>query len=655
MRLGFAVGGLLLCVYLLTMGGHPASPDEEGMFYVAESIASNGSFSMPPDFVGTATAMQRGVGERSYSPSGIATSLMESPFVAVGQIARRQFPASYGPYLLRLSANLLDPILTALSGFVVFLLGRTLRYPARLSAALALIFGLATIAWPYSKYLWSEPVTGFWLLLSVLFLFRGRVTPRIIWIIVAGLCAGLSIASKIATGAALVGFLAYFMLSGLEEYKQNRRFAATARGVGAFGVGLLLVLVGIAFYNFSRFGNFLSTGYGNVPFDLFKYGGIAGLLISPGKSVFLYSPTAILAIPGIVAMSRRFVKEAVLILLVCSSQLLLYGSFVYWHGDAAWGPRYLVPITGLLVLPVGSLVLAARGPWRRRVQIILAVTIALGILVQIGGVLVNSDTYTISTGETDGKQADARRWVPGESPILAHWPLLYAHALAWRDALTNGGVMYGGFYSPEGKVDQEFPRWTDGAGTLVIRSTRSAPMDVDITYVDHRPPILGPNTIKVQVNGRPISSELVQLATSTDGLTPNLLHITIPTTLADDGIISMVIESMPWFPARFTNPADTRVLGIFVTELTVKQAGESLPLRRNPVAPLPISTNSPWSPQAFAWFYDPANAHLADVWEWYVSFMPIPVAAVRIAVGLIAVGAAASVWRLVASWRECVE
>jgi hypothetical protein len=77
--------------------------------------------------------------------------------------------------------------------------------------------------------------------------------------------------------------------------------------------------------------------------------GLRGLLFSPGKSLFLYSPWLLLAVPGAVLFLMRHRWHGFSITVFPALVILLYGMKLGWHGGS-WGPRYLVPLIPLLSL-----------------------------------------------------------------------------------------------------------------------------------------------------------------------------------------------------------------------------------------------------------------------------------------------------------------
>ncbi|MGZ3440785.1 MAG: hypothetical protein ACXVDD_14780, partial [Polyangia bacterium] len=67
--------------------------------------------------------------------------------------------------------------------------------------------------------------------------------------------------------------------------------------------------------------------------------GLDGLLLSTGKSIFLYAPLLMLAPPSLVWLWRTHRARAQLVLAVSAGVLLAAAQLDDWHGDPTWGPR----------------------------------------------------------------------------------------------------------------------------------------------------------------------------------------------------------------------------------------------------------------------------------------------------------------------------
>jgi hypothetical protein len=116
---------------------------------------------------------------------------------------------------------------------------------------------------------------------------------------------------------------------------------------------------------------------------------------------------------------------------VAAANVLFYGRYGYWAGDWAWGPRYLVPLTGMMLLP--AVMVLER--WRRLAtgtRAAVGALIAWGFVVQVLAVSIDFiDQMLLQVNE-------------GVNPLI-YWDL--AHAAWWRHAnamlhLISGGAPY---------------------------------------------------------------------------------------------------------------------------------------------------------------------------------------------------------------------
>ncbi len=98
------------------------------------------------------------------------------------------------------------------------------------------------------------------------------------------------------------------------------------------------------------------------PFGGSPLRGLAVLLASPGKSIFVWAPCLLVAIPHL--------KKERAIATVGLAGLAIFSVYMYPEGGYCHGPRHVVPIVPLLLLP------AAHG-YARRVLVPLAIAGAL--------------------------------------------------------------------------------------------------------------------------------------------------------------------------------------------------------------------------------------------------------------------------------------
>ena len=161
-----------------------------------------------------------------------------------------------------------------------------------------------------------------------------------------------------------------------------------------------LVGVGLAIdYNYVRFGSLFE--YGKIPHQGppvlgNPITGLLTLLVSPGKSILLYSPTIILGFAGLRRLWRH-APQIGLILLATSVVLVLFISlFAFAGGDWCWGPRYLTPLVPLwsLAFPFVPIELEHR-------RNLAAIIVGLGLLVQCLAVSAENQRFFFERGFND--------------------------------------------------------------------------------------------------------------------------------------------------------------------------------------------------------------------------------------------------------------
>ncbi len=208
--LGLSVGLFLFAVYLLSYRGGFHSVDEVSMFAVTESLVKFGRLNTDQIAWTQWTTSQReaqgffGVDGHVYSKKGLALSLAMAPLYALGL-------ATPGLGMLQ-AASLANAILTAATAGLLFGLVRRLGYDERVAAGVALLYGLATIAWVYSKYLFSEPLAALLLLATAYLLVAFRQEGGLWRPVLAGLLTGLAVLAR-ANNAFVVPVFGLYLLT----------------------------------------------------------------------------------------------------------------------------------------------------------------------------------------------------------------------------------------------------------------------------------------------------------------------------------------------------------------------------------------------------------------------------------------------------------
>jgi hypothetical protein len=176
---------LLISVYTLTSSGRFHIVDEVSLFAVTESQALRGAIDTNAiawtQWVNSAGEVLGAFGPDGdvYSKKGPAPAFFGRALVSVSPCHHR---AEVG--IGQLQATLLwNGIVTAATAALLWLTARRLGYGDRTGMALGLLFGLATIAWPYANQFFGEPLSA----LSLLTIFYGMAAwRREPWLVVAG-------------------------------------------------------------------------------------------------------------------------------------------------------------------------------------------------------------------------------------------------------------------------------------------------------------------------------------------------------------------------------------------------------------------------------------------------------------------------------------
>jgi hypothetical protein len=439
-----------LGLYLFAGGMGFYSTDGETMLRTTWAIVDKGRLSVPCD-PGQPSAIQ-GRDGHCYSRYGLAQPLAAVPLYLVGKSVHSALPSlDYGE-VLRFTMARLNQFVMALACGMMCALGGLLYRSARLGVVLALLLGLGTLALPYSRFYFSEPLTMLGFLIALYGAIGCRCSGKRLWPVVGGLGFGLAVLSRTTSALLLPLFIAYLWLpttSQPGEEEVNAFGLARTGRVILFLIPVILLGLIQAGYLYWAFGDPLSGGYQGEGWQTPVLRGLYGLLFSPGKSLLLFVPLAVLAPWG---WARWFIegrrREALLFSATFVIWLLFHAGWWTWHGGWSWGPRFMVPMLPFLILPLGSL-------WQlgSRARLAVVALALAGFLIQLGGVLVDFNDYMLWINDEDKILFDL-----AYVPILGHWRLMqHGHpldlailrlprwvAIAW--GAICGAVMIAGGY-----------------------------------------------------------------------------------------------------------------------------------------------------------------------------------------------------------------
>ena len=337
-----------------------------------------------------------------------------------------------------------------------------LGYAAAAGLLGSLVFAFATLAWPYSRTFFREPMTTLAYLLAFYALLRYRppAARRWVWPTLAGFGVGLAIVTKLI-GIGVVPGLA--LLAWATEWRRGpdsgrSLWGSRARMALAAAIPLAALLILYQVYNAATLSGVEAFGRNiveyttnpqlsqTVPMRMLR--ALAGITISPYKGLFWYSPVLLLGLIGAWSFIRRHRWEGLAALLIVLTHIAGYSRYNYWSGGVAWGMRYLLPITPFLVLlaaPVWERLTTQnestevapgglRKPLALRASVVGAwLLIALSFLIAVLGVSVDLVTWevkwlldNIPTWGGLGQAIEGLMLRPEHSPVLGHLRLLLA-------------------------------------------------------------------------------------------------------------------------------------------------------------------------------------------------------------------------------------
>ncbi len=397
-------------LYVFTMSGMIRYGDEIEKYRVAQSIVEPQSFSFRPTAMRTAA----GVGGRNYSIYELGQTILQVPLYLLGKASYSIFPVPDINWITMLFVGLLNPLLTALTCVILFKTCVALGYRYRVSLALTILFGLGTIAWPYSRGFTREPLLTLLTLLSFYAVYRFQKSQDLRWLLAAGAAAGYLTFSKFIHAMVIPFLLIYVAVvvfqAGRRAHLDRRQTTIEiAKGLGLFLAPAFLLLTLQSIYAWLRFGTFFAgiAGTKNSPLDWILYllpqshpaTAIAGLLILPDKSIFIYSPPVVLFLVAWFKWFKSKTQEAILLLALLLIEFVAVISRPDWDGGSWWGPRYLVQVTPFLILPLGVLLESSHRAVRRLWEIVFAIFFAMGLFVQILGAFSDDREYLDITGK----------------------------------------------------------------------------------------------------------------------------------------------------------------------------------------------------------------------------------------------------------------
>lgn len=424
-RLALGVFLLLFAIYALTSGGHTYSADEEAELATTQSLIIR----QDPDLIlnegndDKVNARIDGRDGRRVALSSLGQSIAAIPLDIAGRLAAKTVHKDFAPFTERVFFDWTNAWITALGSALFLLIAIELGASRRSALLLTLVYSLATMVWPHAKTSFSEPLTATLLLGSALAAIRfARVGSVRLAVISGALCAAtMLVRPNSFIYIPVIG--AYLMWV---SYRAGKLRSSLIAGIW-FSAGVLPLLGLFLVSNWWRFGEFIDVAYPHFRFGAqYIPRGLYGLFASPGKGIVFYSPPVLVGIAALVKPLRAIRAEVAMMAGLITVNALFFASYFQWHGDHAWGPRYMIMALPFMLLPLAPRL--GSKAWRRA----LVVTAALGVMSASLAVLMNFNSYYPYVWKGLGAQIDEDGFTywrkthfdPYWSPLAGHVRML---------------------------------------------------------------------------------------------------------------------------------------------------------------------------------------------------------------------------------------
>lgn len=366
-----------LTIYLLSSGDHFTEPyyssDERIMMFTTCALMEKSSL-----------FIQQTYGQ-TVSKYGIMQSVAAIPMYILGRTAAIFFPLEKRDYVLIYFFYFTNAVITSLLIVCFYSFSRFLRYQPKTAFYASMILGLCTICFPYAKTFFSEPLAALLLLASLFYLMRYDRRLRRSDLFLSGIFFALLLLTRIDNLPLLPVYAFALILISLR--KGHRALRMIADGVLFLTPGFL-ALLGEVFLNYLRYGSPLRTGYGEEGFATPLLFGLYGLLFSPARSFFLYSPPIILALLCIGRFWKRLPVLSTTVLFIILVKLYFYAKWWSWHGGLGWGSRFLLPLVPPIMLCANETLQRFRR-LSGGVRLFIVLIVTVGLFVQMVGVLAS--------------------------------------------------------------------------------------------------------------------------------------------------------------------------------------------------------------------------------------------------------------------------
>lgn len=214
------------------------------------------------------------------------------------------------------------------------------------SLLLSMIFAVGTTTWSTaSQAFWQHGPSQLMIIISLFYLISSFEDGNIYSIVLSGLFIALSVAVRPSN---IIFLLVTFGCLLYKKWSVDR--------ILLYSISPILIGGLLAYYNYSIFhdirGFYSDQGYNSFTGDFLE--GLAGVLVSPSRGLFIYSPIFLFIVHGVYVWfkeGRKYIPVLYTLSLICIFlHVLLISKFKVWWGGYVYGPRYFTDVLPFLII-----------------------------------------------------------------------------------------------------------------------------------------------------------------------------------------------------------------------------------------------------------------------------------------------------------------
>lgn len=445
----------------------------------------------------------------------IVTPMLVTPLYVIPYLVLKFYGGGfsiYDPHLylfIALMEKLSASIIASLSCVFIFLSIKKM-FNDRIAWISTITFGLATNTWSTSSQaLWQHGMVELLLAIMIYLVLLIEQRDSVKNTILLGLLSGLFIFNRPPDSVFLIPIIVYVLFLKKKAWIY-------------YCISVMMAAAPFAYYNIYMLGG-LFGGYNNnmntLAIGTNTVLNIVGLLCSPNRGLFVYSPILIVALLGMYRVSTIENRNIRIFLYLFFVSLLLnilvYASFdTHWWGGFCYGPRFLAGMLPVIILYTSIFLHYVDTNYsssqKSTFTYIFIVLFVISFFIQIvGSFYYPNGDWDVSPSIDDHSE---RLWKWNDSQIITEYkagliePYFMEFFKSSEDIIINGKLISGW----QGLESENIPtRWMVNNGTIETYFIEASNSTINFTLL----PINDLKYLQVKVNGNLINEVNV------DGLT----------------------------------------------------------------------------------------------------------------------------------------